>query len=306
LSQGTALNMKELIRLRAAARGLELSARRRALSVQAGGYLSAYRGRGLEFDEVRAYQGGDDARSIDWRVTARRGQPYTKLFREERERPVLLLVDLHPGMYFGSRQQFKSVLAGHLAALLAWAAARSGDRLGGVVSAEAGHREIHPAPRETGVLRLLRSLVQLQPAAPGGRNPGRLDGALKRLVRVALPGSMVVVLSDFAELGDEADKYFGALARHNDLIGAFLYDPLEADPPPPGNYRMGVEGEWLSLDTARSSIVSRWRQQFHDHRESVKGLCRRHGAHYMEAATAAAPLRSLQLGLARHRGAPDG
>ncbi len=131
MNDGIQLEVQELIRLRAAARGLELGARRRALSAQAGGYLSAYRGRGLEFDEVRAYQDSDDARSIDWRVTARRGTPHTKLFREERERPVLLLPDLHPGMYFGSRRQFKSVLAGRLAALLGWAAVRAGDRVGG-------------------------------------------------------------------------------------------------------------------------------------------------------------------------------
>lgn len=299
MSTGTSLSLDELIRLRAAARGLELSARRRALSVQAGGYLSAYRGRGLEFDEVRAYQSSDDARSIDWRVTARRGQAYTKLFREERERPVLLLVDLQPGMYFGSREQFKFVLAGRLAALLAWAAARSGDRLGGIVSGAAGHREIHPAARETGVLSLLRSLVQLQPAAPGEQNPGRLDQALKRMVRLALPGSLVVVLSDFREVGDAADKHFAALARHTDIIGAFLFDPLEAEPPPPGHYRLGINGNSLSLDTGQRRTAKHWQRQFQDHREAVLGLCRRHGAHFMEAATADAPLRSLQRGLAR-------
>ncbi|MEJ1402066.1 MAG: DUF58 domain-containing protein, partial [Candidatus Sedimenticola sp. (ex Thyasira tokunagai)] len=99
--------LDELIRLRGNSRGLVLGAQRRSLSAQSGGYLSVYRGRGLEFDEVRAYQPGDDVRTIDWRVTARRGRTHTKLFREERERPVLLLADFHPGMYFGSRQQFK-------------------------------------------------------------------------------------------------------------------------------------------------------------------------------------------------------
>jgi uncharacterized protein (DUF58 family) len=300
VSDGTRLELDELIRLRAAARGLELGARRKALSSQAGGYLSAYRGRGLEFDEVRAYQDTDDARSIDWRVTARRGRPHTKLFREERERPVLLLADLHPGMYFGSRRQFKSVLAGRLAALLGWAAVRAGDRVGGVVSSAQGHREIHPAPRERGLLPLLRAMAELQPTAPGELVPGRLDLALARLARLAHPGSLVVIFSDFRELGETAERHLTHLAQHNDLIAGFLYDPLEGEAPPAGRYRLGSAGSTLTLDTGQSTVAEHWVEQFHDHREVVRDLCKRHVIHFMQAATSERPLRSLQLGLARH------
>jgi len=102
MSEGVTTSLQELIRLRAAARGLDLAARRISRSSQGSGYRSSYRGRGLEFDEVRAYASGDDARTIDWKVTARRGKPHTKLFREERERPVFILADLHPGMFFGT------------------------------------------------------------------------------------------------------------------------------------------------------------------------------------------------------------
>lgn len=300
MNAGTALELDELVRLRTAARGVELGARRRVLSAQSGGYLSAYRGRGLEFDEVRGYQASDDARTIDWRVTARRGRPHTKLFREERERPVLLLVDLHPGMYFGSRRQFKSVLAGRLAALLGWAAVRSGDRLGGVIASAAGHQEIQPAPRERGVLPLLRAMVRLQPEAPGTLVAGRLDLALARLARLALPGSLVVIFSDFRELGDAAEKHFAALARHNDVIAAFLHDPLETAPPPAGRYPLGNGSRRMILDTGRAAVAGHWLQQFQDHRNALHRLCRRHGIHTMQGSTAERPLRILQLGLARH------
>jgi len=299
MSNGVSLGLAELVGLRAAARGLELGARRRTLSVQAGGYLSAYRGRGLEFEEVRAYQSGDDARSIDWRVTARRGRPYTKLFREERERPVLLLVDLHPGMHFGTRRQLKSVLAGRMAALLAWAAARAGDRVGGLVSAPDVHREIPPAARDAGVLPLLHALVRLQPGGPGTRVPGRLDMALARMRRVTSPGSLVVVLSDFREMGEAAERHIAALCQHNDVIGGLLYDPLEATPPPAGRYRVGTLGRQWTLDTGQARLAGRWREAFQAHREGVHGLLRRHGAHYMEAATADSPLHALRRGLAR-------
>jgi len=303
VSEGITLELDELVRLRAAARGLALGARRRALSAQAGGYLSAYRGRGMEFDEVRVYQPGDDARAIDWRVTARRGRAHTKLFREERERPVLLLIDLNPAMYFGSRRQFKSVLAGRLAALLGWAAVQSGDRVGGMVSAPAGHREIPPAPRAAGLLPLLRAMVSLQPVAPAGAPVrGRLDVVLGRMARLALPGSLVVILSDFRELGDGADKHLGALARHNDVIAGLLYDPLEAAAPPAGRYRLGVDGRRLDLDTGRDAVAQLWSARFNEHRESVRRLCRRHAIHLMEVATSQQPLRALQVGLARRGG----
>ena len=300
MNDGTALKLDHLIRLRAAARGLELGARRRALSVQAGGYVSAYRGRGLEFDEVRAYQANDDAGTIDWRVTARRGRPHTKLFREERDRPVLLLVDLHPGMFFGSRQQYKSVLAGRLAALLGWAAVRSGDRLGGVIDSAQGHRELHPAPRDRGVMPLLEAMVQLQPTAPGAVEPGCLDRALSRLVRLAMPGSLVILLSDFRGLDGAAERHLAALARHNDVILGLLYDPLEAEPPPAGRYQLGSGGGSLTLDTSRAAVAGHWRKQFIDHRASLQRHCRRYNLHLMQGSTVDRPLSVLRRGLSRH------
>jgi len=300
MSEGVALELDSLIRLRAAARGLELSARRRVLSVQAGGYLSVYHGRGMEFDEVRAYQPGDDARTIDWRVTARRGRPHTKLFREERERPVMLLVDLHPGMYFGSRVQFKSVLAGRLSAVLGWAAVRAGDRVGGIVQAAGQHREIHPTARENGLLLLLRAMVELQPIQPDVITPGRLDSALGRMARMALPGGMIVIFSDFRELGDNAEKYLSIMARHNDVIVALLYDPLEKAPPPAGLYRLGLNQQRMTVDTSRPSDIEQWQTQFQRHREKIRNMCSRYAIHFMEIATTDRIVPALRTGLTRH------
>lgn len=300
MSEGTALELNALIRLRANAQGLELGARRRVLSAQAGGYLSVYHGRGMEFDEVRAYQPGDDARTIDWRVTARRGRPHTKLFREERERLVMFLVDLHPGMYFGSRVQYKSVLAGHLSALLGWAAVRAGDRVGGIVQAADRHREIQPAARESGLLPLLKAMIQLQPTKPGNIVFGRMDRALARMARIALPGSMVIILSDFRELGNDAEKYLSAMTRHNDVIAALLYDPLETTPPPAGFYRLGVNQKRVSVDTSRASVSEQWQTQFQFHRDKIRRICMRYAIHIMEIATNDSLVPVLRAGLTRH------
>ncbi len=302
MSDGTSLQLDELIRLRATARGLELGARRQSLSAQAGGYLSAYRGRGMEFDEVRVYQAGDDARTIDWRVTARRGRPHTKLFREERERPVMFLVDLHPGMFFGSRVQFKSVLAGHLTALMGWAAVRAGDRVGGIVNAANKHQEISPAARERGLLSLLQAMVRLQPQMPGMISHGRMDHALARMAQLVRPGSLVMIFSDFRELGDQAAKYLSMMAQHNDVIAAFLYDPLEANAPPAGYYQLGMEQQQVTLDTRQVSVVEQWQAAFDIHRSSIRSLCMRHRIHFMEVATNDHLVNGLRSGLSRHRG----
>jgi len=163
-----------------------------------------------------------------------------------------------------------------------------------------GHREIQPAPREQGLLPLLRALVRLQPQMPGTLVPGRLDQALARLDRLAHPGSLVFLLSDFRELGEGADKHLAALARHNDVIAAFLYDPLEAEAPPAARYRLGSGSARLLLDTGQRAVAQQWASQFQAHREGLRALCRRHRIHFMAASTSDRPLQALRYGLARH------
>ena len=235
---GVRLAVPLLTGLRAHAAGLGLSPRARVRTARAGGYLSVYRGRGMEFDEVRPYQPGDDVRDIDWRVTARSGRVHTKVYTDERERPVLLFLDLSPGMYFGTRARLKAVRAAEAAVLLAWAAAGNGDRVGAVMSAGSGHRELRPRGRDQGVLRLIRQVAEVHAAGleQQGVEAADVDGALGRRVATARPGSLVFLISDFRRLTAEGERRLGRLARHNDLALVFVFDPLEAEPPPPGRY----------------------------------------------------------------------
>jgi len=288
--------LAELIGLRGAARKLELGARRLALSVQAGGYRSVYRGRGLEFDEVRLYQAGDEVRDIDWRVTARRGRPHTRLYREERDRPVLLLADLGPGMLFGSRR-LKSAQALKAAALLAWAAEHAGDRVGGVVTGGTGHAMRPAMPRSDAVLALLKLLVELQPRTPQEPAPELLDTALARLAHTAHPGSLIPVLSDFQTLGNRGERSLGRLSRHNDVLLIWLFDPLEAEPPAAGHYRVGIPGQQRAIDSAALGVA--WRQRFAAQRERLERLARRTGCALVPLSTAASPLPVLARGLVR-------
>ena len=256
-------DLEELLVLRGAARPLCLRARGRAQALLLGSHRSAHHGRGLEFEEVRLYAAGDDPRSIDWRVTARRGRVHTKLFREERERPVWLLVDLDTAMYFGSRAQLKSMVAVRAAALLAWVAASSGDRVGAVVVGARETRVLPPRAREAGVLPVLNLLTDLQPRAPGRSSTDSLHRGLMTLEPLVHPGSLVLVLSDFAR-GHSADRgHWSGLAAHSECRWIWIRDPLEAQSLPNGRYRAGFPDPVVTIDGAsiRASWLAAWRER---------------------------------------------
>jgi uncharacterized protein (DUF58 family) len=266
-------DLAELVALRGSAHGLSLHAHRPALARLQGAHRSAQRGRGLEFEEVRRYAPGDDARNIDWRVTARRGQPHTKLFREERERPVWLLADLHPGLFFGSRHQLKSALLLRSAALLAWVAALGGDRLGAVIGNNRAQPFVLPTrAREAGVLPVLEALVEAQPSAPGEPS-GRLGAALTALRPLLQPGSLVLVLSDFTGLDEAAESALAAIAWHSDCRLLWLVDPLERSGLPAGRYRAGLPGRLWWLDGERSH--DDWLAQWSAREDRLTNLARR-------------------------------
>ena len=259
-------DLAELVALRGPAHGLSLHAHRPALAQLLGSHRSAQRGRGLEFEEVRPYAPGDDARNIDWRVTARRGRPHTKLFREERERPVWLLADLHPGLYFGSRRQLKSTLLLRAAALLAWVAVLGGDRLGAVIATgDNPPRIFPPRGREAGVLPVIEALVEAQPQAPAVPAVDSLNTALAALRPLLQPGSLVLVLSDFSGLDERTDTALTALTAHSDCRLLALTDPLERNGLPAGLYRAGLPGRlwWLDGADSRDAWQAKWaaRQQ---------------------------------------------
>ncbi|MEL0036505.1 MAG: DUF58 domain-containing protein [Gammaproteobacteria bacterium] len=138
---GVRLTVDELLSLRQQASALDLASKYQVSSTLAGGYRSKFRGRGMDFDEARLYQPGDDIRNIDWRVTARTGKAHTKLFKEERERPVFILIDQSARLFFGSKVAFKSVIAARASALLVWACVNAGCRIGGVIFDDNNHLE---------------------------------------------------------------------------------------------------------------------------------------------------------------------
>lgn len=283
--------LDELLALRAAAGGLSLRAHRPALARLQGGRASAQRGRGLEFEEVRPYAAGDDARSIDWRVTARRGKPHTKLFREERERPVLLVLDLHPGQFFGSRRQLKSALMLRAAALLGWVAVRDGDRLGVVVHGGDGLRALPPRARQAGILPVLEALVEAQPRAPGTPRGNALQQALDALQGLKPQGALVVVISDFAGLAPLGSAALSAVAGRCDLRLLWITDPLEASGLPAGDFRVGLPGRLWRIDGRRTQAA--WQAAWTARQQGLAGLAQQLRLPLTQLSTADAVEHSL-------------
>jgi len=282
-------SLDELVQLAEPARRLRL-APQVARARQWGQYLSRLRGRGMEYAESRPYEPGDDLRNMDWRVTARMGRPFSKLFREERERPVLLLVDGRATLFFATRGRFKWVRVQQAAALLAWAAHRGGDRVGGELYTGARHREFQPRRGKGPLLRFLKALTDHTPAAAGG---GTLVEPLRRLQHTAHPGSLVVVLSDFIGFDEAMARRLVRLARHNDLVLFEVHDPLEAEPPPPGRYPVTDGSRRGVLDSRGDEAAENHRRRYRDRVEQLRRLCRQHGMTWLQCATDQDPVALL-------------
>ncbi len=290
-----------LIRLSGPARAIALDVLR-VNSLQTGAYVSHFRGRGMEFDESRPYQPGDDPRSIDWRVTARSTTAYTKLFREERERPVLVVVDLRSNMHFATRGCFKSVNASRAAALLAWAAHHRGDRLGGLIFGDTTHRELKPRLGRRAALRYVHELVghsDWQRGDSAAVSSDALMQAMSALRRVARPGSLVVVISDFTGFSRSAQSYLSSVARHNEVLAVFMNDPLERDLPPPGRYRLVSPDDELAIDTFANAARRDYHNAFEQRTQELEAFCQRYGVHLMPMATDDDPVSTLQTALGR-------
>jgi uncharacterized protein (DUF58 family) len=280
---GIQARLADLIALREHARNLDLAPRGRILATRTGGHLSRFRGRGMEYDESRVYQPGDDPRNMDWRVTARAGTPHVKLFREERERPVWLLVDQGPSMRFGTRVAFKSVIAAQAAALLGWSAVDRLDRVGGIVFDEAHYLERRPAARARGLLPLLERLSV--PPANGDHGYPSVDAAMDHLVRLVRPGSLVIVVSDFAGITPASGRWLARLAGGSEPILVMVYDALEAAAPPPARYPVadGTRRGILDLRPARNREL--YDRRLAVRRETLEVLTRRYCAHLINLAT---------------------
>lgn len=224
-------SLDELVEIKAESRGFSFLAKQPIHSLLSGHHASRLRGRGLSFEELRRYQPGDDVRSIDWRATARRGTAHVRVYTEERERPVLLIVDQRFPMFFGSRRAMKSVVAAEIAGLTAWRSLASGDRIGGIVFNEEEIAEVRPHRSVGRAMELLQQTVKFNSrlaTRPRPQGSVELNDALRAAHRLARHDHLIILVSDLDGVDEETRHLTTEMAAHNDLLIALIYDPLGA------------------------------------------------------------------------------
>jgi uncharacterized protein (DUF58 family) len=258
---GIRVSLTELIDMRHRVREVPIFSTPHRRSPLVGLHHSKLRGRGVDFDQVRIYQPGDDVRTIDWRVTARTQEPHTKLFHEERERPIYIVIEQSPRLFFGSGRLFKSVLAAQAAALIGWAALSHNDRVGGLVFGSE-QQEIKPRRSKQSLLQLLDRVTHANNRlhAESPLDPEAFSMALRRTREVLRPGSLSVILCDERTLTDAAEQQLSLLARHVDLLLLPLFDPLDRALPAAGLLRFSEGSARLELDTHDTALRQRYRE----------------------------------------------
>ena len=289
---GIHLSASELIALKPRCNALSLPMHRPSVSALAGAYRSRFRGRGVDFVESRSYLPGDDIRNMDWRVTARTGKPHTKIFQEERERPVLVVVDANPSLYFGTRTRLKSVAAGQLAAAIAWAAVRRGDRIGAFLFAPDRHRELRPAGGRRGAMRVIQGLVDWLNPESAHQGQEALSVSLERVRHTVRPGSLVLIISDFFNLDEQCHRHLSRLRQHNDVIGCQIMDPAEQDLPA-GRFPISDGEHSAMLDTHQQKSRSQFEQMSVQHGEIPRRMFQRHKCGWMVLNTTDDPVEVL-------------
>jgi uncharacterized protein (DUF58 family) len=291
---------KTLVNTRRHVRLFNLSAIKKATSAISGLHDSRFRGRGMDYLESRAYQAGDDIRNMDWRVTARTGIAHTKLFQEERERPIYLLVDCNQSMRFATRGQFKSVLAAQIAATLGWSGVHQGDRVGVMTFGSGGIDILKATAGKRGMMTMIQQLIKAD-QAESGQVP--LDEALKQLRSVLRPGSLVIVISDFFDMGADSKKHLVQLRKHNDVMAVYVSDPFEHHTPPAALY--GVYGDQGSriINTKNRSVRTHLSQQHNRHQQKLVSHIIHAGVPILSMSTDQDWVTQLKQGLSRPQNA---
>ena len=242
-------------------RRIEITTSRMVTDVFAGAYHSVFKGRGMEFDEVREYQMGDDIRTIDWNVSARMGKTYIKKFVEERELTVMILVDASASTHFGSVKEMKNTLAAEIAAVLAFAAIRNNDKVGLIMFTDGVELFIPPRKGKSHVLRVIREVLYFQPKGRGTN----ISAALEYLTRVSRRKTIAFVISDFFDLAPDASPRFRPLMRivnkYHDIIAITLNDPREMDLPDCGLISLedAEQGGRVLVDSSHPQVRSKYK-----------------------------------------------
>ena len=259
-------------------------------SDMAGEVKSAFKGRGIEMEEIREYAFGDDVRDIDWRVTARKKTPYTKVYAEEKDREIYVLLDLSPSMVFGTKKELKSVTASKVAALIGWLSQKNKDRFGTVIYDGKNTHIFKSQQNRAHLLAVLKKISEVgksvlstfkqeEYAREGMAYP------LQVLSKLIKSRAAIFVLSDYRTFGESEKKSLSALSKKGELFCINIFDVLEKKAPRGGEYMVEKSGRTLVFDSHQKSFCKEYQKLFADKRENLRLICRNLGARYIEIQT---------------------
>jgi uncharacterized protein (DUF58 family) len=262
-------------------RKIEIKTKGLSKHIFSGEYHSAFKGRGMSFSEVREYQYGDDVRNIDWNVTARTGDPHVKVFEEERELTVMLLVDVSQSSYFGTTEQYKKEIITEICAVLAFSASTNNDKVGVIFFSDQVEAFIPPKKGRQHILRIIRELINFDPKSAGTN----LGVTLEYFNNVIKKRSICFILSDFMASG--YDDPLRIAARRHDIVGINLFDPKEAELPNVGLLRAvdAETGQLQWVDTSSRSVRKRYAEWFKKHQHYFSTVFLRSGADHVSIRT---------------------
>ncbi|WP_170359153.1 DUF58 domain-containing protein [Ruegeria arenilitoris] len=298
------VDARHLLSLGGRSGALSLLPRQPARSVLNGRHASRLRGRGLNFEELRTYLPGDDIRTIDWKVTARTGEPHVRVYTEERDRPALLLVDQRVSMFFGTQVYMKSVVAAEAAAIAAHRVLAQGDRVGGIVFGDTDLAEHRPQRRPAALRRFLSSLGALNCSLDAGLRPQAsvtLNQVLQQAARIAHTNALVCVFSDFDGLTDGSERLLRRLAHSNDLILFDISDPISRHMPPELRLTVSDGDQQIELDASDRQMSDRVTQAMEQRLTQLQSWSRRYGFPIVPLTTAEPALAQI-LRLFGHQG----
>jgi len=246
----------QLVQLRMLAKRIRMASLPQLSGLMSGSHESKQKGRGLDLDQLRIYQPGDDIRSIDWRVTARTQKPHTRIYKEERERPIMIFCDQRSPMFFGSQRSFKSAVAAQTMALIAWAAIDHGDKVGAYILGDQAEMDFRAKQRPQHVLHILQELVRFNQALLHSEHKLKrsLGDSLQHINRSLTPGTTLFLISDFYDLADSDKEALFKLKRHNHVVALQVFDPLEQEVPPIGSYGVSDGEQEAVLNITRGNI----------------------------------------------------
>ena len=257
-TDGVYIELEDVIRLQHKASGFHFLPRQPLQSLLAGRHASRLRGRGLDFEELRLYQKGDDTRTIDWKVSNRARKAYVRVYGEEKERQVMFVVDQRLSMFFGSKKSFKSVTAVEALTLGAWKVLDSGDRVGGIIFNDCESREFKAQRSRQATMAMLSEAVKLnhQLGVDQGiiESPGMLNSSLEKLLHKPRHNNLIIIISDFHGMDEKTYHHVRALSRHNDVVLTLVYDELAKEFPEnhfPIRVSDGVDQVELDLSQAK-------------------------------------------------------